>query len=153
METNIKDKIDYKFIDANIEDKGMLIKYKLSTIYEYADNLSEEENNRIKDYVNEEVPRLLNKYKIVVYNNEKIGSLLVDDYLDGKMLDEIYLEDKFRGMGIGSSLIEDILNKHDVVYLWVYKDNKRAIKLYKRYGFSVEEETESRYFMKWKRRR
>lgn len=153
METNIKDKIDYKFIDANIEDKGMLIKYKLSTIYEYADNLSEEENNRIKDYVNEEVPRLLNKYKIVVYNNEKIGSLLVDDYLDGKMLDEIYLEDKYRGMGIGSSLIEDILNKHDVVYLWVYKDNKRAIKLYKRYGFSVEEETESRYFMKWKRRR
>lgn len=153
METNIKDKIDYKFIDANIEDKGMLIKYKLSTIYEYADNLSEEENNRIKDYVNEEVPRLLNKYKIVVYNNEKIGSLLVDDYLDGKMLDEIYLEDKYRGMGIGSSLIEDILNKHDVVYLWVYKDNKRAIKLYEKFGFSVEEETESRYFMKWKRRR
>mgnify|MGYP003207452642 FL=1 len=48
----------------------------------------------------------------------------------------------------------DILNNNDVVYLWVYKENEKAISLYKKLGFNVIEETESRYYMKynkWKR--
>ena len=33
------------------------------------------------------------------------------------------------------------------IYLWVYKKNKKAVLLYKRLGFTIEEETESRYYM------
>lgn len=34
------------------------------------------------------------------------------------------------------------------IYLWVYKQNKKAIKLYKRLGFKIINETDTRYFMK-----
>lgn len=43
----------------------------------------------------------------------------------------------------------DILDNNDVVYLWVYKENEKAISLYKKLGFNVIEETESRYYMKY----
>ena len=42
----------------------------------------------------------------------------------------------------------DILKQYAVVYLWVYKKNHKAIRLYKRLGFEVSEETETRYLMK-----
>ena len=33
--------------------------------------------------------------------------------------------------------------------MWVYKENKKAISLYKKLGFCAIEETESRYYMKY----
>ena len=63
---------------------------------------------------------------------------------------EIYLEEEYRNKGIGTKIIMDILNNNDVVYLWVYKDNKKALSLYKKLGFNVLEETETRYYMKYK---
>lgn len=51
--------------------------------------------------------------------------------------------------GIGTKIIMDILDNNDVVYLWVYKENEKAISLYKKLGFNVIEETESRYYMKY----
>ena len=38
---------------------------------------------------------------------------------------------------------------NDIIYLWVYKENVQAISLYKKLGFNVIEETESRYYMKY----
>ena len=69
--------------------------------------------------------------------------------VNSKLLDEIYLEEEYRNKGIGTEIIKDILNNNDVVYLWVYKENEKAISLYKKLGFNVIEETESRYCMKY----
>lgn len=151
METNIKNKIDYSISSAREEDTMLLIRYKLSTIYEFAGTLEQEEKDRIDRYVKEEVPASLSKYNIVKDNgdNDVIGAFLVDDYDNGKILDEIYIEDKYRNKGIGSSIINNIINQHSVAYLWVYKMNEKAISLYKKFGFKVVEETETRYFMKY----
>ena len=70
-------------------------------------------------------------------------------HINGKLLDEIYLEEEYRNKGIGTKIIMDILNNNDVVYLWVYKENEKAISLYKKLGFNVIKETESRYYMKY----
>ena len=51
--------------------------------------------------------------------------------------------------GIGTEIIRDILSNNDIVYLWVYKKNDKAISLYRKLGFNVIEETESRYYMKY----
>lgn len=64
-------------------------------------------------------------------------------------MDEIYLEEQYRSKGIGTNIIKQVLNENKIVYLWVYKDNVKAIKLYENLGFIVEEETETRYFMKF----
>ena len=139
----------YELRKANESDIQLLIKYKLSTIFQFTDDISSVEEQEIEEYVNGSVPKLLNEYKIIVENEHDIGCFLLTNYEDGKLIDEIYLENEYRGNGIGTDLISNTIGKHNVVYLWVYKQNKEAIKLYKRLNFKIELETETRYFMKY----
>ena len=141
--------MEYKLSKSTDEDINRLIEYKKRTIYEYAKDLSDEEINRINNYVNGEVPKLINDYFNIVINNKIVGCLLLTNKDDGKLLDEIYLEEEYRNKGIGTDIIKNILNNNDIVYLWVYKENEGAVSLYKKLGFIIIEETESRYYMKY----
>ena len=142
--------MDYKLVKSTNEDINRLIEYKKKTIFEYAKDLSEEEINRINSYVNTEVPKSIKDYSNVIVDDKVIGCLLLTNKDDGILLDEIYLEEEYRNKGIGSGLIKDVLSNNNIVYLWVYKANEKAISLYKRLGFNVIEETETRYYMKYK---
>ena len=141
--------MEYKLSTSSNKDINRLIEYKTRTIYEYAKDLSDEEINRINNYVTSEVPKLINDYCNIIVDNKIVGRLLLTNKEDGKLLDEIYLEEEYRNKGIGTEIINDILNNNDIVYLWVYKENEKAISLYKKLEFNVIEETESRYYMKY----
>ena len=70
---------------------------------------------------------------------------------NGLLLDEIFIEKQYRNKGIGTSIIKGVVSKsNNNVYLWVYKDNIKAIKLYKKLGFLIKEETDSRYYMEYR---
>ena len=141
--------MDYKLIKSSNDDIEKLIDYKKKTIFEYAKDLSENEINKINNYVKNNVPKLLNNYSNIVVDNKVVGCLLLTDKDDGTLLDEIYLEEKYRNKGIGTNIIKEVINNNDIIYLWVYKENVQAISLYKKLGFNVIEETESRYYMKY----
>lgn len=141
--------MEYKLSKSSSEDINRLIEYKKRTIYEYAKDLSNEEIDKINKYITSEVPKLINYYCNIIVDNKIVGCLLLTNKDDGKLLDEIYLEEEYRNKGIGTEIIKDILNNNDIVYLWVYKENKKAISLYKKIGFNIIEETESRYYMKY----
>ena len=141
--------MNYKLVKSTSVDIKRLIDYKKKTIYEFARNLSEDEINGINNYVVTHVPKALNNYYNVVVNDKVVGCVLLTDISDGKLLDEIYLEDKYRNNGIGTDIIKRIIGENEVVYLWVYKKNIQAISLYKRLGFNVIDETESRFYMKY----
>ena len=141
--------MEYKLSKSSEKDINRLIEYKNRTIYQYAKDLSSEEIDRINKYVTSEIPRLINDYCNIIVDNKIVGCILLTNNDSGKLLDEIYLEEKYRNKGIGTKIIMDILNNNDVVYLWVYKENEKAISLYKKLGFNVIEETESRYYMKY----
>jgi len=143
------DILDYRLRYANNDDVDILTNYKLSSILDYADNLKKDEIVRINNYVKDRVPKQLSDYKIIMVDGNIIGCLLVVKYKDGYLLDEIYLEKKYRNKGIGSDIIKNILNNDVSVYLWVYKNNTKAFNLYFKFGFSIVETTETRYFMKW----
>ena len=140
--------MNYNLVKANIDNQELLIKYKLNSIIDYATNLSEEEINKINNYVKTNIPKQISNYKLIIVNDNIIGCLLVEKYKDGILLDEIYIESNFRNLGIGSSIIENIIKDKKIIYLWVYKNNVKAIKLYLKLKFKIEEETETRYFMK-----
>lgn len=140
--------MNYELINSSNNDVERLIEYKERTINEYANDLSEEEKNRINNYVIDIVPRELVNYRNIVVDDKIIGCVLVTNIEDGKLLDEIYIEEQFRNNGIGTDIIKNIIRENDIVYLWVYKENKQAISLYKKLGFNVIDETESRYYMK-----
>ena len=141
--------MEYKLLKSSSNDINRLIEYKKRTIYEYAKDLSAEEINKINRYITSEVPKLIDVYCNIMVDNKIIGCLLLTNNDDGKLLDEIYLEKVYRNKGIGTEIIRDILSNNDIVYLWVYKKNDKAISLYRKLGFNVIEETESRYYMKY----
>lgn len=141
--------MEYKLLKSSSNDINRLIEYKKRTIYEYAKDLSDEEINKINRYITSEVPKLINVYCNIMVDNKIIGCLLLTNKDDGKLLDEIYLEKVYRNKGIGTEIIRDILSNNDIVYLWVYKKNDKAISLYRKLGFNVIEETESKYYMKY----
>lgn len=135
-----------KVTNTNIE---YLEKTKLYNIFQYAHDLPGEEIERIKRYVKSHIPMELENYRIIKIDNEIVGCVLVVNKDDGVMLDEIYIESDFRNKGIGTKIIKEILQENKVVYLWVYKENEKAISLYKKLGFKVVDETDTRFFMKY----
>ena len=141
--------MNYKLINATDKDIKYLKNAKLSNICKYAHNLKDEEIEKINDYVDKNILMEVKDYKIISINNDIGGSLLIVNKDDGILLDDIYIEDKYRNKGIGSSIIKNLLSKNKLIYLWVYKENIKAISLYKKLNFKIIEETKTRYFMKY----
>ena len=141
----------YKLENASIKDIERIKKYKLNTIFEYAKNLDKEEVEKINNYVNKTTPKQIFEYKNIVLNNIIVGSFLITKNESGLLLDEIFIEEQYRNKGIGTSIIKDIVSKsNNNVYLWVYKDNIKAVNLYNKIGFNIKEKTDSRYYMEYK---
>ena len=137
----------YNLIDATENDVDVLIKYKLANILDYAKKLSTEEISKIKTYVNSHIPKQLDNYRMITYDNRIIGCILVEKKDASVLLDEIHIEENYRNKGLGTKLIKDVILNNDIIYLWVYKENVSAISLYKKLGFNTIEETETRLYM------
>ena len=138
----------FELVNACNNDIQYLKEAKLYNIFKYSKELPDKEKNYIREYVNRHIPLEINAYKIISVNSNIIGCFSVVTKDDGIMLDEIFIEVEYRNLGIGTSIISDIISKNECVYLWVYKENIKAISLYRKLGFNVIDETEDRYYMK-----
>ena len=141
--------MNYKLVKSSNKDINKLIEYKKRTIYEFAKSLSLEEQSKINNYVEKEVPKQINDYYNIDIDNNIVGCLLLTNKDNGVLLDEIYLEEEYRNKGIGTDILKRVIDSNNIIYLWVYKENKKAISLYKNLGFSIIDETDSRYYMKY----
>ena len=139
----------YKLVKASKKDIPRLIKYKKDMIYMYSKDLAEDERNKIDEYVITSVNEMFKDYYNIIIDDKIIGSILLKDMPQGKLIDEIYIEKEFRNNGIGTDIIRKMLENNRNIYLWVYKENSKAVLLYKRLGFIIVDETESRYYMKY----
>lgn len=143
--------MNYILVKSSNDDVEKLIEYKKETVFKYANNLSEEEKNKINNYINNNIPREIKNYCDIVVNDNIVGCLLLIDKEDGKLLDEIYLKKEYRNKGIGTDIIKNITKENNIIYLWVYKSNTKAISLYKKLGFSIIQEEKTRYYMKYEK--
>ena len=144
--------MNYELVKSSNKDIDRLVEYKKKTVFEYAKALAREDIDRINNYIIKEIPNLINDYYNIVVNNKIVGCLLLTRKDNANLLDEIYIEKDYRNKKIGTSIIKDILKNNDNVYLWVYKDNKKAISLYKRMGFNICKSTDTRYYMGFKKK-
>lgn len=143
--------MNYKLVNASNDNYDTLVKYKLATVLEYAPNLEQEELDKICNYVNNEVKEQLNNYKLIVVDETIVGCLFVKDYDNGVLLDEIFIEGNCRNFGVGTQILNNVLSENNIVYLYVYKENEKAYKLYVKMGFVIILETDTRYFMKYEK--
>ncbi len=139
--------MQYQLSQAKSNDISKIKEYKLATIIYANTNISFEDKEKIINYVNENIPKQISNYQKILINEKTIGCLLVTPYKEGVLLDEIYLEKKYRGHYIGTKIITNICSQNNKVYLWVYKTNKKAINLYQKLNFQIIDETATRFFM------
>lgn len=134
---------DYEFVYNLKKDayKDYVIKYYGEYDEENQKSRFDERINNIKDNV------------FIIYYNEKIKLgfytlSLYDDYVE---LENICILPEYRGLGIASKVIKDIIkyNKKDIK-LQYFKDNT-VYKLYEKLGFVVDGENENHYTMTRKR--
>jgi predicted acetyltransferase len=142
--------MEYIIKKATKKDISILIKFKLDTII--TNQITTKEKTKIEKYVLNSINKNYKSYKIILINNNIIGAYLVMPYNNiDLLLDEIYMINEYRNRGIGSAIIADIMkNTKKAIYLWVYKDNANAIKLYEALGFIIIQNTETRFQMVYK---
>lgn len=118
------------------------------------------ENTDVIDYqavlrqVRGGIEQNIHNYQRVMCAEETAGYVLVENHPDRTELDDLFLFPKFQNKGIGTALIQDIIKvSQKPVFLFVFIENKGAVRLYGRLGFKIIETFRgSRYRMRYERR-
>lgn len=91
-------------------------------------------------------------FDIVFYNNTPCGYIAVEDHKSEIYIREIVISPKFQGLGIGTTLINEVINQAKErkvpVKLGTFHKNKAAI-LYERLGFKKVGETDTHILFEW----
>ena len=87
--------------------------------------------------------------KMIKKDNHIIGMIIYYKENEIYFLDAIYIKEEYRNLGIGHNILNKLIKnqKKSIIQLWVFKDNIKAIKLYKNLGFEIIKETKKRYLM------
>ena len=160
LSKNFKSKTpDFAYKSMNIKDKRAF-KYlkdgKVFDDYYSNDNILNisNEDEYFRYFVNGE-----GKKNDGTNNVARKGELLIDTTHDkligyftveGEFLSLVIPDKKYRGYGFGKMMTKDSIQKYGCKELWVAKDNKIAIKLYKDIGFEIIDDNryEDWYHMK-----
>ncbi len=142
--------VDYKLVLASNTNIDTLIQYKLASTLDYHIDISLEERDKIERFVCNNIPKDICNYKMIVLKDKIIGAVCLKNVKSSILIDELYLEENFRSKGIGTDILKNIISKYKCVFLWVYKNNEKALSLYKRLGFKVKEEDNLRVCMEYK---
>ena len=57
--------------------------------------------------------------------------------INAEFIGAIFMDNKYRGVGIGTKLINFLKNKHEKLRLTVYKENVSSVSFYKAKGFNI----------------
>ena len=85
------------------------------------------------------------------HNNRTIGTLVLLDRGDAAQLRYYLLEPEYRGMGLGTKLMDSFMEflrgcGYQSSYLWTTEQQLTAAKVYKRYGYQLTEDKPSTAF-------
>ena len=138
--------VKYEIKKAKEKDIDILSSMRLVTILndDIDKGLTPLDKNKIHKQVVQDVTLHFEDYQLVYINNKVIGAFLLVPYLDGKMLDMLFLFDEYRRLGIGTSLINSFKEKTNKLYIWSYKKQKDVVSFLKKLGFVIELEQGSR---------
>ena len=120
-----------------------------------------EYNNNNIEFINESLKKINNNInlnniisnpflKIYVYElgKQKYGFIAFSKYYERLEIDYIFVKEEYRKMGIGSKLLEFIINENsdiENITLEVKINNEAAIKLYKKMNFEIVATREKYY--------
>lgn len=134
----------YKLVNASVDNIELIKNIKIEIIT--ASDNEVDNYEELIEYVDNSVKESIDLYKLIIINGCISGIFLKKDFDNYTLIDEIYIYDEYRKHGIASDIIRSIDAKN--IHLWVYKNNESAINLYKKSGFNIIDETNTRFRMK-----
>lgn len=135
-----------EYICAEQRDLPLLFQLNRQLIEEYED-LESIDYDRVLAWVQHNLEQTLPLFRKILVDGIPAGFFC----LNGSELDSLFVFPEFRGQGIASDVIRYCQKCSPFLYLYVFRSNTRAIKLYKQMGFQIAKEAgKTRYIMEWK---
>lgn len=105
--------------------------------------------DKVLQWVRRKIEAQIGEYQRVLMDGSLAG--YVHFHPDGERmeLDDLYILPEYRGQGIGTAVVEKCCAETEKpVYLYVFRCNEGAVRLYQRLGFEIVQEVgSSRYIM------
>lgn len=105
--------------------------------------------DKVLQWVRRKIGAQIGEYQRVLMDGDLAG--YVHFHPDGERmeLDDLYILPEYRGRGIGTAVVKKCCAETEKpVYLYVFRRNKGAVRLYRRLGFEIVQEVgSSRYIM------
>ncbi|PMC33874.1 GNAT family N-acetyltransferase [Bacillus sp. UMB0899] len=125
-----------KLNELNISDDKSLL--DIDTIFDFMQR-SYWANRRPKDKIKKSIENSL--CYGVYYGGKQVGfARVVTDWATMYYLCDVFIDEEYRGQGIGKKLIEEIISSENLKNLFGYLGTKDAHTLYEQYDFIREQE-------------
>ncbi|MBO4422815.1 MAG: GNAT family N-acetyltransferase [Clostridia bacterium] len=103
---------------------------------------------KVKAWIKRKIDKYISEYTRIYEDGVLCGYYRFHEDGDMYELDDLYLLEGYRGRGIGTRVMSDMLGKTEAAsYLYVFKRNAAALALYEKFGFKVKEDLGTRYIM------
>ncbi|MBQ7699097.1 MAG: GNAT family N-acetyltransferase [Clostridia bacterium] len=136
-----------EFKQAQPEDVETIFRLCKENIDKYED-ISSIPYDEVIEWVQRKINKCISEYTRIYKDGALCGYYRVHLDENEYELDDFYLFEEYRRQGIGSAVLEKCIKEADKpVYLYVFKRNEGAVKLYKKFGFEVKEDLGTRYIM------
>lgn len=126
--------------NASAEDAPVIFSMCKSLIDTYED-ISQIDYDKVIKWVQQKIDKNICHYICVMLDDEKVGYFHLQQEAEEAELDDLYILPKHRGKGIGTKVLSYCIDRTETpIFLYVFRKNTGAIRLYTRMGFSVSEE-------------
>ena len=141
--------IQLTFRAAEQEDIPVILAMSKALIDQYED-VASIDYPKVLQWVQNKITENIRQYRCIYANKEKVGYFRLILGETETELDDLYVLPAFRNQGIGTAVLQHCISiTHTPIFLYVFKKNTEAIKLYSRIGFSVSEEVgKTRYILR-----
>jgi GNAT superfamily N-acetyltransferase len=139
--------LSYDFADH--EDVPVIFAMAKELIDTYED-ISAIDYDKVISWVLNKICKNISDYQCVFLKGTKVGYYRLCKEAEQTELDDFYILPPFRGQGIGTAVLQHCIDTTNTpMFLYVFRKNLGAIKLYARKGFSVSEEAgKTRYILR-----
>lgn len=108
------------------------------TLIDAYEDISAIDYDKVLSWMERKITAQIENYTCVWLDDEKCAYFCLSE--DGE-LDDLYVLPPFRGKGIGTAILKRCIDLSKApLWLYVFKRNVGAIKLYQRFGFECREE-------------
>lgn len=143
--------MELRFGCAGQEDVECIFQLSKQLIDDY-ENVDSIDYEKVLKWVWRKIEEGIGEYRCIYCNEEKAGYYRLTQSEEQLFeLDDLYVFPAFQNQGIGTAVIRKCCTEVDCpVFLYVFIRNERAISLYKRLGFRIQEAVkDSRYIMRF----